>query len=75
MIKGLEANGITSSRSVDEYEDVELDDDDDGVDENDEEYNPHHEMQSSDDADDEDDSGEIAEPRTIQYVQQIFCFV
>ena len=39
MIKGLEANGIAKSSSVDEYEDIELDDDDDGVDENDDEYN------------------------------------
>ena len=39
VIKGTQANGNSVNRSIDEYEDIELDDDDDGVDENDEEYN------------------------------------
>ena len=37
VIKGLEANGIAKSSSVDEYEDIELDDDDDDDDDDDEE--------------------------------------
>ena len=39
VIKGVEVNGSSANRTIDEYDEIELDDDDDGVDENDEEYN------------------------------------
>jgi len=39
VIKGVEVNGSSGNRTIDEYDEIELDDDDDGVDENDEEYN------------------------------------